>query len=419
MITSLKFKNCYSFENENIINFIADLRTKKMGFNYHSIGKYNILKSIILYGGNNTGKTNVVYILKELKNILLNKGNSLMSNFLNKNNEVVEISINLIYEEEEYSYEFKYDTEQKVFIYEKFTHIIINGSNVKDDVFFERNINISKDFKNNIISYSKDKELEKVIHLASNSNLLIYSLQVEEFKILQKVKKILINLANKIEIIDMNNLKFNKTIESLKLKNKRSEKIKEFIKRADLYLDDFEYKDKTIDLIETEDSINKDLIEELKLYSKYKDIEVPSIIFDSVGTKKFLALAGYIFEAFEEGKILIIDELDSSLYFKLTKAIISLFHNIINTKAQILVTTHDISLLDCRKLFRKEQIYFTVKNKKENKLVSLSEFTYSKTGIRDTTDLIDKYIKGNIVDIPNPNLINVFLAEEESEYETD
>ena len=39
-------------------------------------------------------------------------------------------------------------------------------------------------------------------------------------------------------------------------------------------------------------------------------------------------------EAIENKKILIIDELDSSLHFKITRAIISMFNNEINKNAQ-------------------------------------------------------------------------------------
>ena len=88
---------------------------------------------------------------------------------------------------------------------------------------------------------------------------------------------------------------------------------------------------------------------------------VPSIIFDSTGTKKIASIASYVIEALEKGRILVIDELDNSLHFRLTRAIVALFNNELNTNAQLICTVHDVSLLDCQNLFRKDQIWFTHK----------------------------------------------------------
>ena len=45
-------------------------------------------------------------------------------------------------------------------------------------------------------------------------------------------------------------------------------------------------------------------------------------------------------------------------------------------KAQIIATLHDISLLDCKRMFRKEQIWFTDKDENGTDLYSLKEFSY-------------------------------------------
>ena len=116
-----------------------------------------------------------------------------------------------------------------------------------------------------------------------------------------------------------------------------------------------------------------------------------------------------VINAIEEGKTLIIDELDSSLHFKITRAIMSMFNNDINKKAQLIATLHDISLLDCKKMFRKEQIWFTDKNDEGTEVYSLKEFSYDQTGIRDTTDIQDKYSKGAFGAIPDPDLISTLL----------
>ena len=121
------------------------------------------------------------------------------------------------------------------------------------------------------------------------------------------------------------------------------------------------------------------------------------------------ALASYVIDALENGRILIVDELDNSLHFKLTRGIIALFNNELNNSAQLIATVHDVSLLDCQTLFRKEQIWFTHKDQENAYLYSLAEFKSKESGVRDTSDLIEKYRKGVFGALPEPDLFRSLL----------
>ena len=102
------------------------------------------------------------------------------------------------------------------------------------------------------------------------------------------------------------------------------------------------------------------------------------------------------------------DELDSSIHFKLTRAIVALFNNELNTDAQMIFTVHDINLMDCKRMFRKEQIWFVHKDEEGVYVYSLADFT-AQQGVRDTTDVIEKYRKGALGALPDPELINSLL----------
>jgi ABC-type ATPase involved in cell division len=256
---------------------------------------------------------------------------------------------------------------------------------------------------------------------ASSNNILIYLLDNSKFDILSKGANEIISFAKKIDILNMNNIPIQKTIQFLKSSENYRKKIAAFVKNADLYLDDFRYlSDKEVSLKFSVDDLNvspqenalklpDQLIDMFHLASYYKGMVVPSIIYDSTGTKKIAALAGYIIDALEQGKVLIIDELDNSLHFKLTRAIISIFNNELNESAQLICTVHDVSLLDCKRLFRKEQIWFTHKDEQRVYLYSLSEYTAEKDGIRNTTDIIDNYKKGVFGALPNPDLFESLM----------
>ena len=150
------------------------------------------------------------------------------------------------------------------------------------------------------------------------------------------------------------------------------------------------------------------LMEQIRLVSTYKGVKVPSLIFDSTGTKKIATLASYIIEGLEKGRILIVDELDSSINFKITRAIVEMFNNELNTNAQRIFTVHDINLMDCKRMFRKEQIWFVHKDQDGVYVYSLADFT-AQQGVRDTTDIMGKYRKGALGALPDPELINSLL----------
>lgn len=155
--------------------------------------------------------------------------------------------------------------------------------------------------------------------------------------------------------------------------------------------------------------IPEQFIDQMRLTSIYKGVPVPSIIFDSTGTKKIAALASYIIEGLEQGRVLIVDELDNSIHFKLTRAIVAMFNNELNTDAQLIFTVHDINLMDCKKMFRKEQIWFVHKDEDRVYVYSLAEFT-ARQGVRDTTDVMEKYRKGMLGALPDPGLIRSLLS---------
>ena len=232
------------------------------------------------------------------------------------------------------------------------------------------------------------------------------------------MKKIITEFAEKIDIINMNNIPLQKTINLMKNENNLQDKVVNFIKNADLYMDNFKYVDMDeLNLIVEEGkeqpdekvlAIKNEIIDKIRLVSVYKGISVPSILFDSTGTKKIAALASYIIEGLEQGRILVIDELDSSIHFKLTRAIVAMFNNELNTEAQMIFTVHDINLMDCKKMFRKEQIWFVHKDEDGVYVYSLADFT-AQQGVRDTTDIMEKYRKGALGALPDPELIHSLL----------
>ena len=394
----------------------ADMRTKKFSSNVINVNdNLNILKSIAIYGPNNTGKTSFIKCINAFKRTLENKPIRLSANIFTGNSISTE-AVSFIYNEKEYNYEYKFDCDKHSYVYEKMVEIVRDkNSNETEKLIF------LKDTLNEKYECPEDQKLQEVLNIASTNNILIYTVQTEKFDTLNKIKEILINLAKSIVIVTMNNIPNGKTIEILKNKDEETKKIVNFIKNADIYLDDYRYDDKVqleVDNKEAEEEIlkNQDLMDQMRIVSVYKGKPVPSIIFDSLGTRKIAALASYVVTSIEKGQTLVIDELDSSLHFKITRAIMSMYNSELNKNAQLIATLHDISLLDCKKMFRKEQIWFTDKNEEQTELYSLKDFSYEQSGVRgDTTDIQDRYSKGAFGAIPDPDLISTLLKEDDGE----
>ena len=72
MIFNIEF-NGYRFFDNSILSFVADARTKKLMSNSVEIDGKNILKTVGIYGPNNSGKTNIVKLMSLVKNVLLGK----------------------------------------------------------------------------------------------------------------------------------------------------------------------------------------------------------------------------------------------------------------------------------------------------------------------------------------------------------
>ncbi len=411
MIIELRAKNCFSFEEQIIFSMKADMRNKKFSSNVHKENNFNILKTVGVYGPNNSGKTCLVKCILAVKQIFLNEKPNLMSNLFSKNS-VCKLGITFLADGRKFSYDFEYDVKKEEFLYEKFLEILKDQYGNEKEILW-----LEKDNKNKQY-YCIDENMLLMIPLVSPNNLLCYVIDASKFEHLEKMKSIIVEFAQKIDIINMNNIPMKKTIDLMKNRNGMQEKVVSFIKNADLYMDNFEYVDmgKIKFNIETENekpdedvlNMKEKLMEQIRLVSTYKGVPVPSLIFDSTGTKKIAAIASYIIEGLEKGRILVVDELDSSIHFKLTRAIVAMFNNELNTNAQMIFTVHDVNLMDCKKMFRKEQIWFVHKDYDGVYVYSLADFT-AQQGVRDTTDIIEKYRKGALGALPDPELINSLL----------
>ena len=412
MIIEVRAKNCFAFDNQVAFSMKADMRNKKFASNVHKENNFNVLKTAGIYGPNNAGKTCLIRCIKAIKSVLLNKKNGLMSNIFT-NNDICELGITFLSNGREFAYDFKYDVKKEAYVFESFVEILKDQYNNEKEVCWLKRDTLHNEF------VCTDSDLMTMMPVVAKNNVIFHLIDSSKFKALNEMKEILVGFAERIDVINMNNIPMEHTIDLMKNKNQLQQKVVDFIKNADLYMDNFEYvemgnikfasgnaeekpEEKVLDVPDS-------VMDQIRLVSTYKGVQVPSMLFDSTGTKKIAAMASYVIEALEQGRILVVDELDSSIHFKLTRATVAMFNNELNTDAQMIFTVHDINLMDCKRLFRKEQIWFVDKDENGVYVYSLSDFT-AENGVRDTSDIIEKYRKGAFAALPDPELINSLLS---------
>ena len=205
MIIEIRAKNCYVFENEIALSMNADMRNKKFGTNVHTENSFNVLKTVGIYGPNNAGKTCLIKCIRAVKRTLLNKKNGLMSNIFTENS-VCELGITFMLSGRKFSYDFKYDTEKEEYVYESFSEILKDQYNNEKEVCW-----LKKDGINEIYE-CVDKDVLSMIPVVSKSNLLCYVIDTRKFDRIGEMKQLLVEIAEKIDVINMNNIPMEHTI---------------------------------------------------------------------------------------------------------------------------------------------------------------------------------------------------------------
>ena len=119
-----------------------------------------------------------------------------------------------------------------------------------------------------------------------------------------------------------------------------------------------------------------------------------SLYLESEGTIKSIVLFIYVRMAILNNKSILVDELNIKLHPLLLKFIIDLFYDE-HSRAQLIYTTHDTTLMD-KKFFRRDQIWFVQKDEfGYSEISSLSDFK-----VRSDASFEKDYLAGVYGGIP-------------------
>lgn len=401
--------------------------------------KVQVLSSAVLYGANNSGKSNFINAFKALEWLVLKSGNfnsdqKLFANeYFNFDKQTKHkpstFEIDFITPKgKRYNYQVTF-SEKSILKEYLYSYNITATGKITLNTLFERNEQlirfISLKGAKESVSFEPNQLFLSRGDIAGNSELKdVYSFFSNQMISLTFTETEYTNFLTRKYgefIIDNPDSKIPKLVESI-LQETNSGILGIETNMVDIskinFPDDIsqEIKDKLFE------EIKYDLRTKHKLFDGNSEIgtETISLKEQSTGTRKLIGISPVILDALANGQVLLIDEMNTSLHTEITSWLIELFNNPITNpnNAQLIITTHDISLLD-RNLYERDQIYAIEKNEfGASSMYSFAEFT----GLRKIDNrLADFYESGRLGGLPHiakpylENLISQFIQDEQTE----
>ncbi len=420
MLLQVRFGNFLSYKEETYFNMTsAPIKEKSPELQTEPLiiwKEEKILKAAAIYGQNGGGKSNVIKAIQFLlETILAEKQDDLWQNYKNyqsnpfvlnttSENEASSFEISFTISNTEYRYGFELlgkivkeewlfktiDRETKIFT-RRGQEFEING---EYKIFFELNKNnmIREDALLLAISAKFNEQTSREILQYFQTFCFFDSFDVTAF-ILGS------NITPRIEEPEF------------------QKKLLDLLKKADMGIEDIKVKKKGKPIssksnLDFESAIN--LITAKQNIISYRKVfddegneiglkEIPFSKFESEGTRKFFDVAANAIEVLEKGGVLFIDEIDTKFHPILTQNLVKLFYSKEYNKknAQLIFTTHDISLLEAN-ILRRDQVWFAEKNSYGvSSLTSLNEYkTEDGKGVRNDEAIAKNYLKGKYGAIP-------------------
>ena len=129
---------------------------------------------------------------------------------------------------------------------------------------------------------------------------------------------------------------------------------------------------------------------------------------ESNGTQRYFGLGGLMYEITHTSRLLCIDELETSLHPDLMNYFLQFY--LLNAKrSQLLITTHNTSLMENQDFIRKDALWFSEKNKNGSmNLYSAADF--DSATLRKDASIINAYRAGRLG--AKPNLGSPYINEE-------
>lgn len=193
-------------------------------------------------------------------------------------------------------------------------------------------------------------------------------------------------------------------------KEEARNRIVEFLNEHDIGISDIIIEKRKFSVDDLPSDIPDELKEELKkdlegkdltdIYFAHKQIDSDEkVLFspfqESHGTRNLFSFAGPWQDVVDNDRVLIVDELDTSLHPLIVHHLVKLLHKDGESKAQLIFTTHDTTILS-QEIMRRDQIWFVEKSKG----LSTTIYPFSDFNVRANEAWEKGYLQGRYGAIP-------------------
>jgi|GEM_PF-75478 len=438
MIISFSVENFKSFRDKTTLSFEADTTLPDMNpGNVVEIGGYRLLKTLGIYGANASGKSNMIAAMANFVGNMFVASNEelpfypykLEDQYLEKPT-CYKIAF-LMYDSNPIHYEYSYShTGDRIH-----SEVLYQNGNLVFERKSDGTLTLTDHFSQ---AYFKPEDKSNYINIFSGllsgalKNQLYISLIGRE-KVRTFIHEVVNDLFWKIllEWFMVNtSSSYRNTNQDINAKPGFKDFLLSVLDASDINIADVTVKQKKepdpINFPLKNDATTYKLLFEPEDHMEVKLFHSPNrdtaftLDEESEGTKTLYGMSAVLYHSLVErnGRLMLQDELDRSLHPLLTRFILQLFHREATNphNAQLLYTTHDISLLDLRKV-RPDQIYFTEKGQDgASRLVRLSDYEINWEELR-TPDNINKlrdwFLAGAFAG--SPSIFNSFIFDYEEE----
>ena len=364
MLIDFYFKNVRSFKDEVTFSMeVGEGITDYAEENTISSGDIEVVKSSFIFGGNASGKTNVIRAFQLLRQIVVDGTASELEllprdTFANESGDT-NFKIHFTKNGNLYYYELNYDWDA----------IINECLTMNGVVIFKRTVDeitmppLIKDLKESL-------RVNQPLLFFAQTNNVPEAKEAYEWFAQDILTPSLIN----------NNLSTQQLFRPLHTNPELKEKVLYFLRAADFNIKDIKTQEVIVPISSDTDKSKKVLL----LHCVHEGPENISFTVDyeaeSVGTRIFLLLIMTILENQYNSKLFLIDEFDRSLHPKLVNILLQIFNEWNRTGTQLIATTHDTDILEAA--LRTDQIWFVDKSYDGVSTLD-SAFDFNEQSIKD------------------------------------
>ena len=421
MIQEFQVQNFYSIRERQTISFVPNNDDRMRDQYVHEVAEgVELLKIGIVYGSNASGKTTLLNALSYFRSIMLNKPESknggmgyfpfLLDN--HSRDEHSQMQMTFWINGEKYIMSLEFDNKR---IYEE---SLIVYTSARPTTLYKRDYQLESDHAEVVFGAKSgiDKDTRRAIDGNTTNNCSVMAAFGQSNAHISKLNDVYEFFFSGLQNIlsPRESLSFDVKNE---LRNDKDGKKKRFLLQL-LKASDFNIVDMTLD--EREEPITPEMektiksapiSEEAKIEMlrrgtiKYDDImfrhtgeegeyELHEGL-ESAGTHRFLGMSIVLYYVLHENNFIPVDEIETSIHYELLSYFIKLFLANSEGSSQLLMTTHDINLLN-EDFIRRDVVWFTDKSKVGATQVK----RLSSLGLHKTMNPYNAYKQGKLVDLP-------------------